>query len=50
MTSLWKQCVKGLKLEVILGIIHLVRTQSFPENLHFLPPDMLVFRKTLRKY
>ena len=24
----------------ILGIIHLVRTQDFPENFYFLPPDM----------
>ena len=24
----------------ILGIIHLVRTQDFPENFCFLPPDM----------
>ena len=21
------------------GVIHLVRTQHFPKNLHFLPPD-----------
>ena len=26
-------------VSVALGIIHLVRTQNFPENSHLLPPD-----------
>ena len=26
-----------------LGIIDLVRTQNFPKNKHFLPPDMYMY-------
>ena len=29
----------------ILGIIHLVRTQDFPENFYFLPPDMHAYQE-----
>ena len=30
-----------------MAIIHLVRTQNFPKNLHFLPPDTHTARVSL---
>ena len=37
--DLGEKCYFHTNFDKKLGIIHLVRTQNFQKNLHFLPPD-----------
>ena len=37
--KLWTLCIKGLKPQLNLGVINLVRTQNFPKDCYFLPSD-----------